>query len=59
MRDIFRPNMTCRAKVARKIKENDRKMPGHPRITWRKGSVVRRNCTMTVIELQFPLLDGG
>jgi hypothetical protein len=51
MRDIFRPNTTRRATVARQIKEKDRKVPGRPRITWRKRIVVRRNCTMTVIEL--------
>jgi hypothetical protein len=50
MRDIFRPNTTRSATVARQIKEKDRKVPGRPRITWRKRSFVRRNCTMAVIE---------
>jgi hypothetical protein len=50
MRDIFRPNTTRRATVARQTKEKDRKVPGRPRNTWRKRSVVRRNCTVAVIE---------
>jgi hypothetical protein len=50
MRDIFRPNTSRCAKVARQIRENDRKVPGRPRIAWHQRSVVRRNCTMTVIE---------
>jgi hypothetical protein len=32
MRDIFRPNITLRVKVARQKKETGRKMPGCPRI---------------------------
>jgi hypothetical protein len=50
MRDIFRPNTTRRAKAARQIRENDRKVPGRRRIAWRKRSVVRRNCTRAMIE---------
>jgi hypothetical protein len=42
--------MTPRATVARQIKKNDTKVPGRPRITWPKRGVVRRNCTMAVIE---------
>jgi hypothetical protein len=50
MRDIFRLNMTRRVKAARQIRENNKKVPGHPRIAWRKRSVVRRNCTRAMIE---------
>jgi hypothetical protein len=50
MRDIHALNTTRHAKVARQIKENDRKVPGHPRIAWHKRSVIRRNCTRAMIE---------
>jgi hypothetical protein len=50
MRDIFRLNTTRRAKAARQIRENDKKVPGRPRIALRKRSIVRRNCTRAMIE---------
>jgi hypothetical protein len=50
MRDIFRLNPTRRAKEARQLKESNKKVPGRPRIAWRKRSVIRRNCTRAMIE---------
>jgi hypothetical protein len=49
-RDICRPNITLRVKVARQTKETGRKMPGRPRIAWRKKSVCRRNRIAAMIE---------
>jgi hypothetical protein len=50
MRDICRPNRTRRVKVAWQTKETCRKMPGRPRIAWRKKSVGRRNRIAAMIE---------
>jgi hypothetical protein len=49
-RDICRPNITRRVKVARQTKETDRKMPGRPRIAWCGKSVGRRNRIAAIIE---------
>jgi hypothetical protein len=36
--------MNHHAKVARQVKENNKKKSSRTRITWRKRSIVRRNC---------------
>jgi hypothetical protein len=50
MRDIFRPNLALRLKVAGQTKETGRKMPGRPRTAWRKKSFGRRNRIAAMIE---------
>jgi hypothetical protein len=59
MRDIFRPNITLRVKVARQTKETGRKIPGRPRMDWRKRSVGRRNYIRTTYEDSIRSVIGG
>jgi hypothetical protein len=49
MSDIFRANITLRVKVATQT-VTGKKMPGRPRIAWRKKSVGRRNRIAALIE---------